>query len=540
MSYQDVGMRNTLGNSYGTIPEDVYFRKIASSPYSYEEAATDLDTHFRSTLIDTKPDTPLFASDVPRYDNHSEERLNLRYGGARSTEDPYLPDGTFLDHEFVQRDPRGVDTGPDMRKHYKQQMARASLIKLHNDNDYSIPESGINPTTMSQKIRGTFQRTKSLYKVFDDSLTGWHNGGVAKQQRTGGSDIARLEQDGVILDISEAAQRNRLDPINHMSNNPAIAFRHAETDHRFKIARYNTIRPMASLSGQNWNNNKRSTYVDHKVNEMNNEVRNKMLAELIVDLQAQRNTRLEVTKGTDYGNSRVSIVGKARLHPAEIHKVMLIGINRSQGATPHEAFEGALHIRKYGEFTPNGERELAREVSINHEMLESMQLSNIKVRDRNLDDIRAMRDVVTQSAAQSGVFIEGMTRVMGKYATNTGARESMDTRYIEETKEVQTYGGMKPAKQRNQNIDYDQSLNNSRSNKMSHARRKGHSLKTTDDYDQEQDQGLFEFGTYDRAENMTVERTKGRGTDRIDAGDISLDGKFGQFGTIDLAELAQR
>ena len=110
-------------------------------------------------MVDFKPDkTHAIEAYEPRSSDdrgsgyQSASRLNLLHSGMRSTELPYLPDGTFLDHEFTIRDPRGIQNNPNMRETVKHATARAAFIKFGNDSDYSVPESGINPVQM-QKIR---------------------------------------------------------------------------------------------------------------------------------------------------------------------------------------------------------------------------------------------------------------------------------------------------------------------------------------------------------------------------------------------------
>jgi hypothetical protein len=537
MSYQDIGMRNTTGNSYGTVPEDVYLRKIkVTLPTSYEDDNDNVEDYYRRTLKDMRPDTPFFESDQQRGDVHSKERLNLRYGGARTTELPNLPDGTFLDWEFMERDPRGIATGPDMRKHYEQQMQRASLIKFYNDDDLSVPEQGISPETMVKNIKDQFYNTKSRYRVFDESFDGWHNGGVDKRQRTGGNDISKIRNDGVIVDLANSEQRNRADAVTQLSNDPTMAYRLSETDHRFKIARYGMIRAHQNWSDQDWDNNKRSTFIDHKTVEMNGQLMNRMLANMIVDLQGQRSTKMVSTQGATYGDSEVNMNGKKKLHPDDVYKALMIGmVTGSQAACANEAFEGAIMSRKHS--MKHNNRELSREVQINHEILASMQQTNTKVMERNTEDIRAMRDAVAFSANHDGVVVEGMNRHNLYKRKDLLNRDALDTRTIEDSKEIRTYGGIQPSKYNNpQNrMEWERFGKDSKMTKQRHGRREGRALVTKGDYEQEQE--TEEFGVYDKATNMDVDSTRGRNIYNMDSGDIQLDGGFDQLGSSDLKGL---
>jgi hypothetical protein len=131
---------SSLQGSYGSVPISEYLKKMEQT--CLFEPEDQLDNYMRDSLKNTDTDTPLFESDQPRRDNHSRERLSLRHTGRRTEAEPFLPDGSFLDYEFLNADPRGTAVGPDMMKHRKQQEARGKFIKMGYDDDMSVPSEG--------------------------------------------------------------------------------------------------------------------------------------------------------------------------------------------------------------------------------------------------------------------------------------------------------------------------------------------------------------------------------------------------------------
>ena len=71
-----------------------------------EEDPDMIHNYQKEVLKDRRPDAPLFEEDQKRmyYGDH----IKLRLYGARSDKQPYLEDGTFLDHIFLEPDSRSI------------------------------------------------------------------------------------------------------------------------------------------------------------------------------------------------------------------------------------------------------------------------------------------------------------------------------------------------------------------------------------------------------------------------------------------------
>ncbi len=87
---------DSIVGSGSLMPESFYLKKMETTCI-YEDP-DQLENFYRQSLKDISPDKPFFESDQPRYNNFSQDRLNLRHYGKRVETLPYLPDGTFLDH----------------------------------------------------------------------------------------------------------------------------------------------------------------------------------------------------------------------------------------------------------------------------------------------------------------------------------------------------------------------------------------------------------------------------------------------------------
>lgn len=443
---------DTLDGQYGIIPDDAYLRKIERT--NLTEDPMMVENYMRGMLADYRPDAPFLASDEARDPsdrgggNHSTERLALRHSGGRSEEDPYLPDGTFLDHEFLERDPRGVQNQPDWNEARRQRLARGAFIKFSNDESYSVPETGINPVQMRDLIRNSQQQFKDRYSNFEESMDAWHNGGTIQTER--GSVIQNITKDGTIIDLTEASVRNRQDAVTQLSNNVAGIPRYTTPDHRVKISRYGNVRPMQSIGAQNWNNNRSNAYLDHQIPvEINGQMVNRMLAALIIDIEGQRVNKQSVAQGAQYGDSAVNQTHQARRHinPEDISKIIAIGLDsNTQPTTSNAHYDGAMMSRGHANISDGDFRFVQGQSMVNLEMAKSMTQCNRRMTPNSRKDLR---EKIETTAMNRGIYREARTmRGVRPSRTTDAMRESMDTRHIEESRTVKSYSMVTPMKYR--------------------------------------------------------------------------------------------
>ena len=514
------GLRGlSASGAYGDMDPAFYLQKIQSTPTSYQEDAESVDNYMRGLMKDFRPDTVYLESDTARRSDdrgggpHSEQILNLRHGGfAGDLSDPYLPDGTFLDFQFLERDPRGIATQPDMRKHMEQQYARGAFIKFSPDDDFSVPEIGINPTQMVSNIKSGMYQFKDRYKNFEESFDGWTNGyqGIS---RHGGNDIAKMTPDGTIMDLTEASVRNRRDAVSQLSDDPTIAYRWSTPDQRVKIARYGIVRVSQDKNYQNWDNNRKSTFLDHANMAIIDGTRvNRMLARLIVDLEGLRDNKQLVAQGAAYGDSSVNQQAKKKLSPVDIYKIIRIGGFNTHAATANEFFEGD-HIHKYGNKPMNNQRVASQNIQVNHEITKSMEQATKKQRARDKEGFVHLRKKIEESASENGIYNEAKNRRMTEgMRTSNMTRNVEDNRHIEDQKEIKNYSGITPSRHRKtyQNSQFEKFGNHSLNTKE--RSRKGNSTmyKAVDNNEYDLDQGRLDFGTYDKANKEDSKLHMGR------------------------------
>jgi len=507
-------LNKSLGDSisYGGIGNDIYLKKMAKT--NIYEDPYQVDNHIRDLLKDFKPDKPFLASDAIRNSNDpgggfgSVEKLNLRHGGARSIEDPYLPDGTFLDFEFTERDSRGTATGPNMRKHYEQQMDRASLIKYYSDDSWDVPEQGISPEKMVSNIKSGQYMFKDRYQNFEESFGSFHNGGTDNlgTSKNLNGDIAKCTMDGTVMNIVDSVNSNRIDAVAILSADPQIAYRHSTPDHRFKIAKYGAVRASQFLKDNDWSNNRSSTFQDHNsLVEINGQLINKKLATLIIDLEGIRDTKQEVAKGAYYGDSYNNQIRGKKIKVDDIYRMLMTVGTHSKSS--HENFEGKI-VSRYGPKKTHKSREVMNQVMINHDILNSMKQATKKQNTKRTKDIR---ESIIQSNIDNGIYKE-QTNKKNRYKGKNNNRESKYNHHIEEQKTTANYSGIIPSNtnrvhEKLNYEDYAKSSLNTKDREGFRQRRKNNNVNTNE-YDQ--DQGSMEFGTYDKAFKEPAEKYMGR------------------------------
>jgi hypothetical protein len=503
-----------LDGQYGTIPYDAYLRKIEQS--NVQEDPMMVENYMRGLLADFRPDPTSLASDEARDPsdrgggNHSVERLSLRYSGGRSEETPYLPDGTFLDYEFLERDPRGPTGEPNWNEARRQKMARAQFIKFYNDDDLSIKESGINPAQMRERIRNSQQQFKERFKNFEESHEGWT--GAALQARRPTSRVLAGSLDGAIVDLTDTTVRNRQDVVDILSNAIKGMPRNTTPDHRIKISRYGSTRPMQSIGSNNWNNNRSNTYLDHSTPvEINGQMINRSIAILIKDLEGQRVNKQYMMQGAKYSDSAVNQQRESRyqLNPEDIHKLVMIGMTSSSHAiNSNTKLDTEGTNRTQFNLADVDTRFMLNNTKLDHSIASTMAQSNKAIPKKHR--VKLGKNI-TESAKRQGFFTEQGNNARGGRPGANGKdlkREGLDTRIIEDSRSIKNYGTAIPMKHNNnmEKIDHEKFGKFSRNTMV---RAHNYSSKHVTTADHEYDIDMTEFRDVDRRE-MGPAKFKGR------------------------------
>lgn len=443
-TYKMAGRGTSLLGMSGDIPDDMYLRKIEVS--RYEEDPMIHEKYSRRQLADFRPDEAVLASDIARKDNHSAEYLSMRISGARSEVDPWLPDGTFTDHEFLERDSRGVYNEPNFNQFREQSKQRMSFVNFGKDADYSVPESGINPVKMRTLIRDNQQEYADRFQNFDESFDARATAGTVPV--AAGSRVPLYELSGTMLNISEATAANRQDFTDRASNKIEGLFRWTTPDHRIKISKYGDVRPMLDINSVSWNTNRDNVYLDHqRVAQFQDKVINRKLAMLITDIEGIQSTRQIVAQGTEYGESQANRQrGRRKLNPDDLYKLIQIGMQSGSAAEVFDPESGRVDGAGMRRVAPGTSdvREALSNVMVNVDMADSMRQVNKRIQPSQTDnaDIRAS---VAESSANLALDIQQDSRGRPVIVPREHVmRESMDNRHKEESREVKSYAGIKP------------------------------------------------------------------------------------------------
>lgn len=503
----------TESGGYGTMPEDIYIRKIETTDL-YEDPDA-VNNYQRDLMKDFRPDAPFLASDQPRSANdrgggtHSDRFLNLRFGGAPGdTSDPYLPDGTFLDHEFTERDPRGTTNEPNMRNHIEQQYARASFINFGNDSDNSVPSQGISPQDMISNKNALFYQFKDRFKNFDESLGGWHNGGSSFANKDIVGAKSNVLLDGTIINLADSSVRNRSDATTLLSADKRLSYRkYNTTDHRFKTAKYGFIKVRQAIQENDWSKSRRKVEVDRRQVDINGVMVNKALANLIIDIQGINDTKRAVAKGAVYGDSYKNQIAQ-RIHPSDLKKLAQIGIV-SHSASANQIIDGMGVNGKMSGLGDN--RKLQNDVKVSQHVLNSME-QGTKKKGKAVKDIRG---VIEESAASNEFYHTNGNRQRAVKAGDIRGKVKQN-HYIDDAKVAKSYSGIVPSKTNRviDKVDKTGTGKTSWDNRLHVAKLRGLTSNKTTNNTHEQRFGEFEFGTFDKAKKETTSGKMGRTTQK--------------------------
>ncbi len=256
------GPYSGAGN-FGGIPDHVILQKQERT--NIAEDPSMLDYYQRQLLKDTRPDAPFMASDIPSrggFDprtgemrqgaSDSRARLAHRYSGDghRSWSTPWLPDGTFLDYQGLEKDPRSIRPDPDFREMAKQEYFRGRYIPYSPDNDDSVPETGMNTYRRWESIRQSQQWSADRMKWFDtakDNRTSRRAGQTIPNEHR----AVQTTVDGEVINLADALTANKSNITDVLTNQYKIGWRRT-TDQTFNVAKYGQIRPTMNMADQAW------------------------------------------------------------------------------------------------------------------------------------------------------------------------------------------------------------------------------------------------------------------------------------------------
>lgn len=462
---------SSIVGSGSDMPISMYLQKMEQT--CLFEDPEILDMHNRSTLKNMRPDAPFFESDQPRRNTYAQDRLNLREGGRRTLTDPFLPDGTFLDHQFLEKDPRGSALGPDMMQYRKQQESRTQFIKQYPDNDDSVPESGWHPTKVIRDIAGQFYNVKDRMKIFSESEGSFHAGGTKSMKLT--STGACLQKtDERAPEMQDEMCANRTNYVHDLSNNTPMGWR-LTTDHVFKIAKYGQQRANAPLSTQRWNKNRANARVEHDIFvSWQDQNIPKSLSLKMIDIARQKMLGMDSATGNiNYEESNNARNRALKLTPVDLSGLQNHYSEDTQPDAPHTNLNGIItHHRSGLTGMQRFDADRMEKSIIDPFLFEFMTLVNRKMGAKEMADLR---DEIIQSDEYQSMILEQKNRAInGKLDLNNELLWKSEAQYVPgQSMKVANYvklsrNNYSAAKNQN-DVDMEQYTKNS---KEQHARNK--------------------------------------------------------------------
>jgi len=233
--------------NYGSIPESLIRSKYEITRDHFNPET--MNNYYRETLKDVRPEKPFFESDQTRRDNHSGERLSLRFSGDRGDGVmPWMPD-QFL--ELTDRDPRGTSDLPNFREAYNQGLARMKYVNFYPDGDPKTNERVKTDMEHNRDKANAFYQVKDRMKWFDtskDSVAAARN----FRRFPGDSLMQAIDPDRVerLTSVPEALRRPHNSYTTKLSNDTLIGW-YSTSDHDFKVANYGPVRSIKQYNDPN-------------------------------------------------------------------------------------------------------------------------------------------------------------------------------------------------------------------------------------------------------------------------------------------------
>lgn len=190
------GTQTRYGQSgnLGGIPPEYVAKSYEMTCFGEPESL--VDDFMRDTLRDNTCVPPSFESEMPRYNNGASNLLNVLHNGQRSLVRPDMPEIYIANTE---RDPRGCQTMPDMRRTVTAQETRIRRYKDFRStatSDMGVTEGAYTEPAILADKRSTWPRLKALSNWFDRSLTAEMPGmAVSRNTRSSAQQYFDSDQD---------------------------------------------------------------------------------------------------------------------------------------------------------------------------------------------------------------------------------------------------------------------------------------------------------------------------------------------------------
>lgn len=426
------------GNLVGDMPYYPYFRKLERTVIP--ESRELLQSEMRRTLMDRSPDQPNYESEFKSERQYSQAALNLRFGGTRGEPGltPYLPDGTFLDQEYLH----DGKNEPDFSQYRRHTEHRIKQLRKNFGSDTPLTTTGgvLTPGKITELRRADEARYKARLQFTDgkDAFAAGRTRVIDPDSR-----VRYYSADGTLIDSNESS--NYKDPASFIEAK-RVAGWNAIADGEFKIAKYSMRRKAAAKS----QGPKANAVTDGKRSREMGDLKN--LKPLVLDAH---NFMRRKANGTHYGEQYAGESTQEGNRKVDTRKP-IGGYDDRATVALINAFEKEIHHRKLARFANDKTRIGGSDLS--RAIIQFAEQQNRKLKtDGETYKIRfSTQNMIDGSQARSDEASRGKRGF--KTETNDIYRRAavmLET----DSKAIANYKGLKPSDvQRLKMINTDQSV----------------------------------------------------------------------------------
>ncbi len=408
-----------------------FFKNEKTCMVQLEESTDILDNMFRRELSDWGNEAPILPHEDVRggidpitgerrggFD--SEGRLALRYHGARSEVEPYLPDGTFLDYDALHKDPRCQDPSPRMDKMRDERLYRARYVKSSPDASETITEKMIAPVTMVENIKSGIKLAAERLKIFSES-----EGNILyKIPKFRGQSYRYMDAEKRYmhgeLDIDELKVDIKKNKVVDFSNTNRLGWQRI-ADHTFKISSYGSIPKAKAVTPGGFAGNRQGTVRDdHKGTDLgdatsrsvNTNGISKSLVLTMMDAANARHEREESAESAELKDPKQQAsknIKSMLIHDADqdTNRRESKADQKNAGMQPDMA-SALINRLKLGPQDIVLDR-LSKTV-IDPKVIQSMVMLNQKALSRNECDVDSIRRAAVESAMRKQLISESINK----------------------------------------------------------------------------------------------------------------------------------
>jgi len=386
------------------MPIDLYLKKKQYTCVKEDEAA--FDNYSRKVLTNMRADAPLWEDEFTRRENQSQEKLNVWHHGRRSEKVPDLPDGTFMDWEFLEHETRAANNEPDWQQLKEDKAYRNRYYKYRNDEDYTRAQRQINPHEADERKRESFDYLAKRWNVFSTSLEGANPYSSVRLDPRHYTELVEANRVGIPIDGMTLMNRRHI--AKELEEMYPIGW-DSTTDHEYKIAYYSSSGKKGLGPNQvDSRKNRTNAYLEHDILTPlpDNHVPKYVVMD-IINVTNQKISGIKSLQGAQYGEDLETLQSKRKRIEEDLTKARRY-TQASAVAPAHTKVGEKMHRQSGKKFNPNKWDTNQRHKSIFNPLLASSIA--MKTRRVKLHDFEDLRNEVEQTAAQNAIFILDQTK----------------------------------------------------------------------------------------------------------------------------------